>query len=59
MKIAVLNHIDGSVDILDTDIQPTFDFDYDAWLTEHGYTPSCCSWMTEVKTIAFIDMKKC
>lgn len=56
MKIAVLDHIEGSVDILETDIQPTHDFDYDLWLTEQGYHTSSCSWMVDVKQISFKDI---
>ena len=56
MKIAVLDHIEGSVDILETDIVPDGDFDYDLWLAEHGYHTSCCQWMTDVKQICFKDV---
>jgi len=57
MKIAVLNHIDGSVDILDTDIQPTFEFDWELWLSKQGYHLSSCSWMIDVKNLSFRDVK--
>lgn len=57
MKIAVLNYIDGSVDILDTDIQPTFEFDWELWLAEQGYHLSSCSWMIDVKNLSFRDVK--
>ena len=57
MKIAVLNYIDGSVDILDTDVVPDHDFDWDMWLFNQGYHTSSCSWMIDVKTISFQTIK--
>ena len=53
MKVAVLNYIDGSVDIIDTEIKPTIDFDWEEWLVNNGYNPSTCAWMTDVKTLTF------
>lgn len=57
MKIAVLNYIDGSVDIIDVDVKPTHDFDWELWLAEHGYHTSSCSWMTDVKEITFKEVE--
>lgn len=53
MKVAVMNYIDGSVDIIDADIKPTHDFDWELWLSEHGYDVSSCEWMTDVKQLTF------
>lgn len=57
MRVVVLNHIDSSVDIIDTDIQPTYEFNWEDWLDKQGYHLSECSWMTDVKNISFIDAK--
>ena len=57
MKIAVLDYIDGSVDILEADIIPNEDFDADLWLSEHGYHTSSCNWMYDVKQINFRDTR--
>ena len=53
MKVAVFDHINGSVDIIDTNVKPDPDFDWEIWLSEHGYHTPSCSWMIDAKQIVF------
>ena len=57
MKIAVFDYIEGSVDIIETDIKPNPDFDCELWLEEQGYNLSSCSWMVDIKQITFKEAK--
>ena len=57
MKIAILDYIDGSVDIVDTDLSCLITEEVEAWLDEHGYNLSSIEWMGDVKNIAFKDMR--
>lgn len=52
MKVAVFDHINGSVDIIDTNVKPDHDFDWELWLSDHDH-PSNCSWMIDAKQIVF------
>lgn len=53
MKVAVFDYIEGSVDIIDTKIEASGDFDWEEWLTNNGYNPASCAWMTDVRNISF------
>lgn len=57
MKIAVLDYLDGSVDIIDTDLSCVSTKEVESWLDKHGYHLSSIAWMGDVKNIAFRDMK--
>lgn len=57
MKIAVLDYLDGSVDIIDTDLSCVSTEEVESWLDEHGYDLSSIAWMGDVKNIAFKDAK--
>ena len=53
MKIAILNYIDGSVDIVDTDLSCLSTEKVESWLDKHGYHLSSIAWMGDVKQITF------
>ena len=57
MKIAVLDYLDGSVDIIETDLSCLLTEQVEQWLDKHGYHLSSIAWMGDVKNIAFRDMK--
>jgi hypothetical protein len=57
MKIAVFDYLNGSVDIIETDLSCIHTEQVEQWLGEHGYHLSSIAWMGDVKNIAFKDMK--
>lgn len=57
MKLAVFDYINGSVDIIDTDLSCVSTEAVENWLDEHGYNLSNIEWMGDVKNIAFKDMR--
>lgn len=57
MKLAVFDYINGSVDIIDTDLSCLQTEEVESWLDKHGYHLSSIAWMGDVKEIAFKDMK--
>ena len=58
MKLVVCDYINGSVDIIETDLVSLQTEEVELWLQNHGYHLSSIAWMGDVKQIAFKNMKK-
>ena len=57
MTISVNDYLNGSVDIIETDLSNAQTEIVEAFLQKIGYNLSCIAWMADVKNIAFRNMK--